>query len=514
MTFPSSARARLAATAVCAVSVTLGILSGDKHAAYANEALRPPHAPPVRPAVDGVYPYGQLFAIGLYTIKGMSAVDPSMSNFRRVANAGFTLAGPYYDTDWRDFTPIYDAYAAGLGFTYQIRPAAPLIGIAIDQRPSAINTMSDSEIAASVREQVAAVLHDPIARHTVARWSLGLEEVRYWKPPEMRYLRIASETIRAVERELRVDHRPLWMYEPNHRNVAALLQTGVYQDIVSKGVYLSNLPRGPGRSAYAMWSFSQIITAAQTLNTLPQAVLQLSQDLIDPATTASAAEIRRVLRHDAYLGLTMGIKSLNVWSMYDKRPNLTTHNEQFEAYASVAEDLTGELNLQRVFLEGASNANITVVVTQGTSSYNYTDMYGAAFTFDTLRTYSATVGRDQYLILVNTTEEKMGIDIGGLPSSYLLDDLFAHTTKALQQNSLPWLLEPLGVAALRFRPPVSATSASGQGANVITVPEPPTVVAVVMLVVLFVGTARRWWRTGSPRRRPVPRVVRALAVPR
>lgn len=508
--FPSSARARRAATAACAVAVVFGILFGGEHAAYAIEASRPPHAPPVRPGVDGLYPYSQMFAIGLYTIKGMSAVDPTVTNMRRVANAGFTLAGPYYDADWRDFSPIYAAHAEGLGFTYQVRPAAPLIGIAIDQRPAAINAMSDSDIAAGVREQVTAILRDPIARHTVARWSLGLEEVRYWKAPEMRYLRIASETIRAVESELRVDHRPFWMYEPNHRNVAALLKTGIYQDIVSKGVYLSNLPRGPGRSAYAMWSFSQIVTAAQMLNTIPQAVLQLSQDLIDPATSASAAEIRRVLRHDAYLGLMMGVKSLNIWSMHDRRPNLTTHSEQFEAYGSVAEDLTGELNLQQAFLAGTINPDIWAEVTQGTETLHYTDMYGAEFTFDTLHTYSAKVGDDAYLIFVNSTEEHLGVRIHGLPSSYLLDDLFERTTHALHQTTLAWQLEPLGVAALRFRLASAAAGAVGQGAQLNAVPEPWSAAILITGALLLWGAAHRC-PTGNRSRRAVRQGIRALA---
>jgi hypothetical protein len=350
----------------------------------------------------------------------------------------------------------------------------------------AIDKLSDVQIAAGIREQVAAVLSDPIANTTVARWSLSPEELRYWVPSEMRYLKLASDTIRAVEAELGAAHRPFWMYEPRHRDAAALTKTGVYQDIVSKGVYLTALPRGPERSGYAIWSYSQILSAAKGLKTLPQAVLQLSTDFTDPMTGTNPAEIRRVLRHDAYLGLVMGIKSFNVWSMTETRPSLTTHNEQFQAYASVAADLTGDLNMQQAFLFGEPRDDLKIKITDGLKEIKYIDGTGLKFKFDTLHYLNAAVGSDRYLFLVNSSEQPMDVKITGLPSTFLLDDLFAGTTTHINRSSLTRRLDVLGVTALRFRQdmPIMGEGVARLGLTI--VPEP----SAAMLAAFAAGLLR------------------------
>jgi hypothetical protein len=468
---------------------------GNALVVSAATQFRPAYVPPPRLDPAGIHPRGEKFGIGLYTIVGQSKVDPTVSNMQRAAEAGFTLAGPYYSANWQDFSAIYAAAREGIRFTYQIRPHAAILDVPIQQRAAAIQELSDEAIAASVREQVSKVLSDPVANRAVARWTLGVEEIRHWLAPEMRYLRIARETIRAVEKEHRSPHRPFWMYEPNHRNVEALLKTGVYQDIVSKGVYLTNLARGPQRSAHAMWSFTQIVSAANALHTLPQAVLQLSEDFADPITGTNPLEIRRVLRHDTYLGLLLGIKSFNVWSMFENRPNLTTHREQFEAYASVSKELTGDLNLQQVFLSGQRRDDLAIAITQGATTFDYTDFYGQQFTYDSLHSYSASVGSDRYLFLVNSSEAEMGVRIDGLPTGFLLDDLFAGTTRQMHQSQLSWQLDVLGVAALRFR---DLSAPQQPGANMFAVPEPSAIVLADLVVILWATLCRR--RKGQRRR--------------
>lgn len=440
---------------------------------------------------NGIYPQGQKFGFGLYTINGYSQEDSTVRNMHRVAEHGFTLAGPYYNADWQNFASIYEAASEGLQFTYQIRKPTELIGVPIGERMTVLDTLSDAQMSAQVREQVAAVLSDPIARDSVARWSLGVEEVRYWYPSEMRYLQIARETIRDVETEFNVARRPFWMYEPGHRNISALKLTGAHQDFVSKGTYLTSIARGSDRSGYAIWSFTQIASVAKALRTQPQAVLQLYEDFTDPKTGTDPAEIRRVLRHDAYLALTMGMKSLNIYSMTENRPNLTTHNEQFEAYASVAQDLTGPLDLQKLFLFGEPRNDLKISISQGTKQIAYTDWYGSKFTYSGLHSFNAQVGTERYLILVNSTEQPMSVRVSGLPSSFLLDDLFAGTTKRMYQTSFTWRLDVLGVAALRFRKVGSTPSTPLGAALLLAAPEPPTWGLLVMTASAY------WWR---PRR--------------
>jgi uncharacterized protein (TIGR03382 family) len=64
----------------------------------------------------------------------------------------------------------------------------------------------------------------------------------------------------------------------------------------------------------------------------------------------------------------------------------------------------------------------------------------------------------------------MDVKISGLPSAYLLDDLFAGTTNEVRKSTLTWRLDTLGVSALRFRQLGAAT--------VSAVPEPsPAILA-------------------------------------
>ena len=112
------------------MAIALGA-AGETFAASAEKFFEPPKKS--LPALDpaGIYPHGQKIGFGMYSIVGNSRVDPQLSNMRRAADAGFTLAGPYFETNWRDFSPIYAAAGEGLKFTYQIRPPTSLVGVPV-----------------------------------------------------------------------------------------------------------------------------------------------------------------------------------------------------------------------------------------------------------------------------------------------------------------------------------------------------------------------------------------------
>jgi hypothetical protein len=233
------------------------------------------------------------------------------------------------------------------------------------------------------------------------------------------------------------------------------------------------------------------VSAAESLETIPQAVLQLSRDFTDPKTGTDPDEIRRVLRHDAYLGLTMGIKSFNIWSMWESRPNLTTHNEQFLAYASVANDLTGELDLQRVFLFGEERDDLDIDILNGIDEIKYKARNGSTYEYDALHYYNAALGSDRYLFLVNSTEQPMDVRIRDLPSSFLLEDLFAGTTMEIQQPSFTHRLDVLGVAALRFRQLDAGAALNALSAGVQAVPEPSAAIMAAIGAIFWLGFSRR-----------------------
>jgi hypothetical protein len=240
------------------------------------------------------------------------------------------------------------------------------------------------------------------------------------------------------------------MYEPGHRNVDALLKTGIYQDIISKGTYLTDRARGPARAAEAIWSITQTVEAARQLGKVPQGVFAMFQDFTDPKTLDNPTEIRRLIRHDVYLGLALGLKSLNVFSMYENRPNFTTHDMQFQAYGSVAQDLTGDLDLQTLILSGEQHNTLKITTAQAMPTVDYTDFYGDDFTFDTLHSYEAKLGDDLFLLLVNSNEAVLDLNISGFEGTFTVDDLFAGTSTVIDSTSLNWQLDGLGVSMLKF----------------------------------------------------------------
>ncbi len=399
---------------------------------------------------NGIYPQGQMISFGFYSAIGQNNHDPSMSNVERLADEGFTIAGPYYNQVVDGF--INEAAAAGIRFTHQIRRIPALDGVSVDDRPAAIAALTDQQIIDWTTTEVQKIFDNPTFNDTVVRWSLQPEEFRHWKSQEMRYLQLAYDTTRQVEIANGATHRPFWMYEPNNRSASDLVASGANQDIVSRGVYMTTrFDRGDQRSGFALHGFEAITGAAATLGNTPQAVFQLSEDFTDPLTGTDPVQIRKVLRHDVYLGLVNGIKSLQAWSMFETRPNLTTHNEQFEAYGSVAKELTGGLDLQKVFLFGEEHSDLAIVQTLGQSSINYDDN-GTPEVFDAISKLNVAYEDDRYLFLVNSAETQAEVVVAGLPGAdgYLIEDLFAGTLFHSNDNAITVALDNLGVKALRF----------------------------------------------------------------
>ncbi|MCO6047631.1 hypothetical protein NG895_27315 [Aeoliella sp. ICT_H6.2] len=362
------------------------------------------------------------------------------------------MAGPYYDYAWQELGYVHQAAEAGLKFTYQLRAHPSLQGVSLYDRGGVIASLSDAEIADYARQQVEAVIDDPVANATVARWAVTPEEIRYWSEDDLRYLDITVDTIREVEAERGVDPRPVWNYQANNRTAEQLVMIGEKLDVITKGTYMTTMEnRGPERSGLAVWNFDQILQAAAELGATPQAIFQLYEDFTDPETGTVATEIERVIRNDVYLALVKGITSLNVFSMYENRTNLTTHNEQFEAYGSVATDLTGELDLQRVFLAGEEKDDLEIVAQDVPQTYMYTDMFGGVHEYPTLQYGNYSLDGDRYVVLVNSTESPMTVSIDGLPQTYTVDNLFAGTSAASTGTHYTTTLDRLGVQVLRFR---------------------------------------------------------------
>jgi len=167
-----------------------------------------------RPAPDGsrdydpdrLYPHGRIFPLGFYGL-----------NLSRDMIEGLTLIGPY----GREKN-VAAASEHGLHCTYSV--SLPM-GFH-DAKPL---DLTPDEIRRRIGEQVREVADRP----EIAWWYLAPEELRYWRKKEMTYLEVAADAIREADP---LD-RPVWMYDPNHRNAAALARTVKHLDVCGKGMY-------------------------------------------------------------------------------------------------------------------------------------------------------------------------------------------------------------------------------------------------------------------------------------
>jgi hypothetical protein len=294
-----------------------------------------------------IYPKGKVFPFMGYS-----------GNPVRDAQNGFSVTGPDYGTSYafpedRRNASYSKMRAAGL-------PYPAMVGLKMyfhDKKK--LRSLTAEQIQKEIATQMADLLKDPL----VCWWYISPEEIRSWRKNEMDYLKVVTETIHKLDPH----HRPIWMYEPNHRDAGALLQTGKYLDIVGKGCY-TNLAGFQKNRVWVRWSVEQEIKAVEQLfkqDGRTRTALVMPELCQDPKDPADDYLIPVWTRHDVYLGLMSGAKGVAIWSLF-KRPGVKrTWQIWYDSYSQLAKELTGELALGKVFLQGKENAVIKVHQTSG-----------------------------------------------------------------------------------------------------------------------------------------------------
>lgn len=294
-----------------------------------------------KPSQNKVYPQGHIFPF-----MGYSGVPGRDTQF------GFTVAGPSYGNQK---PALKAAENAGLPYPY-------LIGMKMNfhakggKQPRPV---IEKEIREEITRQVKAVVDNP----SICWWYITPEEIRHWRKNEMDYLRIATEAIRLADPH----NRPVWMYEPNHRNAGSLAKTGKYQDIIGKGFYC-NLAGYHNSRVWIKWSMQQQTIAADLLEKqdgrkrTPLVLPELCQD---PPNPAHDHMIPTWTRHDVYLGLMCGGKGVAIWSLFPRPAVKRTWQIWYDSYARLARELTGPSALGQVFLHGRPTNTLPVKILSG-----------------------------------------------------------------------------------------------------------------------------------------------------
>lgn len=413
---------------VFSLTLTLAAQVEQSHTVTAEEFFRPANDNGKALPADELYPKGRLLAFTFFS--------PELADLPRMRADGFTAAGPFYEVGADDNEhPIDKIHVSGLECLYKV-------GLHIDfvHNPNYVMP-SISEIKEKITSQVASVAKNK----KIAWWYLIPEELRYWRPDEMQYIKAATEAIRAAD----PCDRPIWMYEPNHRNAAALAKTLKYQDICGKGMYCNYSGNQKSR-IWCRWTLEQEIAAIKTVNSkaIPIVVLEMIED----PEVSYATMIPAWARHDAYLALVSGAKGLAIYCGI-RRDKISMFDKYYKGYASVANDLRGQLGLSQVFLFGQKRNNIKIDVTSGPAVLKL-DYDKKVHTYPSISHLDTAYKKNRYLFMVNSANSAVSAVVSGLPTSKIFrqdvfkDSAFVETRDGTFKVDLP----ALGVKCFRFKP--------------------------------------------------------------
>ncbi|MDO9565906.1 MAG: hypothetical protein Q7J15_04120 [Candidatus Desulfaltia sp.] len=406
-------------------------------------------------APDKIYPQGRIFPFSAFSVGGGSEKKRGellpesevQAVFSRFKKDNFTMAGPQYELNDR---LIADAKKHGLKAIYSI-------GLKMNFYSDKPVKISPEDIKKAIKEQVSKVVECP----EIAWWNVSSEELRYWRKNEMEYLEILVKTIRETDPY----HRPIWMYEPGHRNAEDMAHIAKYLDVVGKGFYVNYTGQRESR-IWVKWSVEQEIGAIEKANSnaIPIAVPEMFKEgwEIPRKDFPFPQLVPKWVRHDVYLSLISGVKGIIVFSM-SKRENFPEHETYYKAYAQTANEICGKLNLGQVFLFGEKRNDINIEVLNGPKSVIQKDDFGsriggtnigATIEYPSVNFLDVAHGTDRYLFAVNSANEPVLVMVGGLPDAKILvyDVFNAGDPMHVGEKEFKLKFEPLEVKCMRFAP--------------------------------------------------------------
>ena len=419
-----------------AAIVSVGLLCAScRHTGAETAFYAAPPPPPAALPAAGIYPQGRTLAFMGYS------GDPG----RDLTN-GFTVAGP-----------VYGNQAPYVGRCISNRwPVVAHVGPPVtfqDKHPDRCK-LDEPGLRQTVAAQV-----DELATHPeIAWWAIHPEELRPWRGDEMQYLAIVSDTIRAHDPR----KRPVFLYNPNHRDAGSLRPIAPWVDVVGKGCYVNSVGRKRDR-AWVRWSIEQELAALRAAGRT-NAIALLMPELCRDPEPAEDAEIPAWVRHDVYLGLASGAKGVLIWSLFRRGEVRRTWRAWYDAYAGCGRELNGPRGLAQVFLFGAPRTNL-VVRRQGAAAEARVQLGGAAEPATTseqeraarevrLPAWTAAEyawDRSRWLFIVNSANEPASFTVTGWPAGSVAVGAFDDAPAPLPARApLAVSLPAYGVAGIRF----------------------------------------------------------------
>lgn len=388
---------------------------------------------------DGVWPNGRKVLVA-----GYSGVP------RRDLAAGFSAAGPHYGGG--NESQIAECRRAGIPVIAQI---GPFPGNGSGSWEAAAKIPLDE-----VRRRVAEAVRRHAGTKEIIMWAIQPEELRPWRRDEMAYLAAVAQTVRREDPL----SRPLFLYNPNHRDAASLAAIVPHLDVVGKGCY-ANIAGHKDNRAWIRWSVEQMAVAAAKAR--PGAWPLVMPELAKDPEPGDLPLIRAWVRHDTYLGMMSGAKGVFLWSLFPRREVKATWKTWYDAYAECGRELNGERQLGAFFLFGHPRDSLRVSTAEPRRPYPLGSSVRNALEAATTQPgegkkgllhpwtkVELALGAERAIFLANSCPEPTTFRVAGLPARGLeATNAFDGKPVALgPDGQLPELrLGPWEVVAFRFR---------------------------------------------------------------
>lgn len=387
-----------------------------------------------RQPADGIFPQGRKLAFMGYS--GEPARD--LTN-------GFTVAGPVYGNQ----LPYLERCASN-GW-----PTVAHVGLRIKfTDPKSAATWPDKRVLQQEIQKQVRALAD---KKEIVWWAVTPEELRPWRKPEMDYLKNVCDAIRQNDPL----HRPIYLYNPNHRDAQTLVPIARQVDIVAKGCYV-NLTNHKHDRAWVRWSVEQEVAAIHAAGR-PGEIPLLNPELCQDPEPVEDGEIRAWVRHDVYLGLASGAKGVLIWSLAPRKEVQRTWKLWYDAYAGCGRELNGPRGLAQVFLFGERRSDLKIRQLEGETLVPIT-LGGEVESGTTSEQESANrqvklpawtsaefaCGESRWLFLINSVNTPGHFLVSGWPVGSRAEDAFTGAIIPLKDDGLPVSLAGHGVFAVRF----------------------------------------------------------------
>ncbi len=375
---------------------------------------------------DKVFPQGRLFPFSFYSTGGgteakrgdLLPAAQRAADEKQIIEAGVTMIGPQYELN---DSSLDVAKKYNVKMVFSIVPKVD--GVIVDREYLKRLTARKEKLdVAKVKASVAEIVKAVADRPEIAWWDITPEEMRFWVPNELEYLKTAYETVKEND-PLK---RPVFMYEPQHRSADDLVKLLPYQDLCVKGTYVNHSAMKTQR----VWVRHSIELQGEAVKAMKDGRERYVIALPEMFQQPSAEELKMIpawVRHDVYASLVNGAKGVLVFSA-SRRPEFAARQAYLDAYLKVCGELTGKLQLGQVFLFGEKKSDVEcsimsgpqqVTMTKGKVTQSYSPVSFACYSWHNKR----------YVFLVNSANEPVKAVVGGMvyASNLTVRDLLRDT---------------------------------------------------------------------------------------